>query len=150
MEKAIIIGSSSPNLLGVIESLSLGGICSYLILLGKSNNMFVTKSKYVIGYHICQSQDEVVPYLLNSCTGNERTVVFTANDKAACIIDRNADALTPYFILPSCLRKGGINNLVDKWEMASLAEQVCMKIPETWICRWGKKNSVRSHFSMHS
>lgn len=137
-EYTIVIGSSSPNTLGVIESLGLKKVFTWLILLGKSDNIFVCKSKFVKKTTVCESEEELLSCLQaykNSLPS--RLTVITTNDKAACMIDHHYDELKQWYNIPNAQSKGRINNLVDKTEQAKLASTIGLMTPKTWVYQGG-------------
>ena len=132
MEKAILLGSSAPNTLGVIESLALMGVKSYVVLLGHTTNPFVLSSKHVLKYWICDNEKAVLQCLENNFN-EEKLVVYTCNDRAACLIDANYEKLKNKFYLPHAEYDGNINALVKKPEMIKLANEVGLSVPTTCI-----------------
>lgn len=137
-EYTIVIGSSSPNSLGVVESLGLKKIFTWLILLGKSDNPFVCKSKYVKKTTVCENEDELLSCLIKYKNSlHSRVTIITTNDKAACMIDHHYDELIQWYNIPNAQSNGRINSFVDKTEQAKLANTIGLMTPKTWVYQDG-------------
>lgn len=134
----VIIGSSSYNTLGLIESLAEMGVKSNLILLGKTNNRFVCKSKYIISLYECEREEEVITCLLDNSNRWYEYVIITANDNSAAIIDRHYDELITSYFIPNAQQQGRICQLMDKHYQASLAKEVGLVCPQTWYYTGGE------------
>ena len=131
-KSVVIIGSSSYNTLGVIESLAEKGVKSHLILLGETNNSFVCKSKYIIKIWECKVEDDVIKCLLGNVNNKQKPVIITTNDNSAGIIDRYYDELIDYYYIPNAKKQNRINELMDKKYQAGLAREIGLVCPETW------------------
>ena len=134
----VIIGSSSYNTLGLIESLAEKGVKSNLILLGKTNNRFVCKSKYIISLYECEREEEVITCLLDNSKRWYEYVIITANDNSAAIIDHHYDELITFYFIPNAQQQGRICQLMDKQYQASLAKEVGLVCPKTWYYTGGE------------
>ena len=63
--KVLVIGADHHNTLGIIESLGLKGIYSYVIIVADIKSSFVLKSKYVAKGWICRTPEDVVEEMLS-------------------------------------------------------------------------------------
>lgn len=134
-KSVVIIGSSSPNTLGVIESLAQKDISASLILLGESDNMFVCKSRFLKEYWICNTSEDVRSCLINNFNHKNnhlQTTIIPTNDNAACIVEEIQDGLDCGFIVPGCSNYK-ISDIIDKIKMATLAKKVGLRCPKTWV-----------------
>lgn len=134
--KILIVGGDHYNTLGIVESLGQKGLSSYVILhgsnIGKKLN-YVLKSKYVIKGWVCKTDEEVLATMKANFndTNDKRTIVFTAADADACLLDSHWTELENTFILPGA--NGEVRNLISKKRMAELAQMVGITIPDTII-----------------
>lgn len=132
MNKAIVIGGDHHNTLGVIRGLGERGIKSDLVLVVPAAMTFVDASKYVAQKLKIDSDDEIVDFLISKYKDEkEKPVVICCSDSSSGVIDENADRLRPYFYLPGAQEQGRISKLMNKKEMADLAVEVGLKIPQT-------------------
>ena len=133
MNKVVVIGGDHHNTLGVIRGLGERGIRSDLILVAASQLTFVDASKYIARQWKISSDDEIVNALLPLYKDeNEKPVVICCSDSSSGVIDENHDQLMPYFYLPGSTQQGRISKLMSKKEMADLAVEVGLKIPQTF------------------
>lgn len=137
--KILIVGGDHHNTLGVIESLAEKGISPYVIVVTKTSWAYVLKSKYIVQGWVCQTEDDVVKcMLLNFNNKEQKTIVIATNDLTACMLDNNYDHLNPYFILPNTLNPGNLSQIMSKEYMSSLAREVGLNVPKTWLVDQGK------------
>lgn len=133
MNKAIVIGGDHHNTLGVIRSLGERGIKSDLLLVVPAAMTFVDASKYNAQKWKIDTDDEIVDFLISKYKDEkEKPVVICCSDSSSGVIDENTDRLRPYFYLPGSVEQGRISKLMNKKEMANLAVEVGLKIPQTY------------------
>ena len=136
MNKAVIIGKDHHNALGIVESLGRKGVYSYLVILTLHKKSYVAHSKYVKQGWCCANEDDVLNTLINNFTDKEnKAVAYACDDTAADILDKNHDLLSKIMFLPTVAKAGTLNEWMRKEKMSSLAENVGMKVPKTWISR---------------
>ena len=99
---AIVIGDSFNNTLGLIRSLGEGGVDQTLILVGESDRMFVSKSRYLKKSQVFRiwSIDECLPILLSLNNGLHNQVIMCTNDPAVAYVDKHESELSEFFITP--------------------------------------------------
>lgn len=133
MNKVVVIGGDHHNTLGVIRGLGERGVCPDLILITPSKMTFVDASKYIATQWKIESDDKIVKTLLaNYQNEEEKPVVICCSDSSSGVIDENANLLRPYFCLPGAKEQGVISELMSKKEMADLAIEVGLNIPQTY------------------
>jgi len=132
MNKTIVIGGDHHNTLGVIRGLGERGIMSDLVLVVPAAMTFVDASKYIAHKWKIDTDDEIVDFLISKYKDEkEKPVVICCSDSSSGVIDENTDRLRPYFYLPGAEEQGRISKLMNKQEMADLAVEVGLKIPQT-------------------
>ena len=132
MNKAIVIGGDHHNTLGAIRGLGERGIMPDLVLVVPAAMTFVDASKYIAQKWKIDTDDEIVDFLISEYKDEkEKPVVICCSDSSSGVIDDNADRLRPYFYLPGAEEKGHISKLMNKQEMADLAVEVGLNIPQT-------------------
>lgn len=132
MNKVIVVGGDHHNTLGVLRGLGERGIQSDLILVTPSKLTFVDASKYIARQWKISNDDEVVNTLLtNYKVESDKPVVICCSDSSSGVVDENADRLRPHFHLPGANEQGRISKLMSKKEMADLAIEVGLDIPQT-------------------
>lgn len=135
----LIVGGDHHNTLGVVESLAEKGIKPYVIAVTKTSWAYVLKSKHIIQGWVCQTEEEVVKcMLLNFDNQKQKTIVIATNDLTASMLDNNYDQLYPYFILPNTSNPGNLSQIMSKEYMSSLAREVGLNVPKTWLVDDGK------------
>ena len=132
MNKVIVIGGDHHNTLGVIRSLGERGIKTDLVLVVPSAMTFVDASKYIAQKWKIDTDDEIVDFLISKYKDEkEKPVVICCSDSSSGVIDDNSDRLRQYFYLPGAKEQGRISKLMSKKEMADLAVEVGLMIPQT-------------------
>lgn len=130
---AIVIGGDHHNTLGVIRSLGERGVRSDLILVTQEKKSFVDASKYVDTIMVVPNDTDIVDCLLNNFANNEeKTVVISCSDASSGQLDEQYNRLSPFFYLPGGNAEGVIAPLMNKRIMAGLAEEVGLKIPQSY------------------
>lgn len=132
--KALIIGADHHNTLGVVESFAMKGILSYVILLTPRTDGYVLHSKYVKRGWCCANEDELVQCILANFSDREsKAVTIATNDQCAMILDKYANLLSDFIFIPSTHPYGGLAQWMNKAKMATLAIEVGLNVPETWV-----------------
>lgn len=132
MNKVIVIGSDHHNTLGVLRSLGERGIKSDLLIVTQSKMTFVNYSKYVEKSFIVRQVDEILTILLSQYRDEtHKPVLICCSDTAMGIIDENRDELSRSFFLPGSNVQGQISALMNKKEMAKLAESIGLNVPHS-------------------
>lgn len=141
MNKVVVIGGDHHNTLGVVRGLGERGVCPDLILVTPSKMTFVDASKYIAKQWKIESDGEIVKTLLaNYQNEEEKPVVICCSDSSSGVIDENANLLRPYFYLPGAKEQGSISKLMSKKEMADLAIEVGLKVPQTCYLSEAEQN----------
>lgn len=137
--KVLVIGADHHNTLGIVESLGIKGIRSYVIIVANISNSFVLKSKYVIEGWICLTPEEIIEEMLSHFTDTEnKAIVFSSYDNVSSVLDAASNRLAPYFILPVTSESGSLKNKMSKEYMSELARKVGLSVPKTWLVSDGK------------
>ena len=132
--KVLVIGGDHHNTLGVIESLGAKGISPYVLVITNTSWAYVLKSKYVADGWVCHDEKQTVECILRNFNDTEhKAVVITTCDSAASLLDNNYDQLSPFLILPNTSTPGNLTNVMSKEYMSSLAREVGINVPKTWV-----------------
>lgn len=128
---AIVIGDSFNNTLGLIRSLGEGGIDQTLILVGESDRMFVSKSRYLKKSQVFRiwSIDECLPILLSLNNGLHNQVIMCTNDPAVAYVDKHESELSEFFITPMSGRH--LEEYLNKDAQCRLAERCGFDVPRS-------------------
>ncbi len=133
MNKVVVAGGSHHNTLGVIRGLGERGIRPDLVLVSPKKKSFVSKSKYVANVHYIHEESELTSCLVSAYKKEaEKPVVICCSDALASEVDQNYNQLKKHFFLPGADSQGLITNWMSKKKMADLAQQIGLKIPQTW------------------
>lgn len=127
--RAIILGGSHHNTLGLIRSLGRAGLRPFVLLHDGNAESYVLRSRYVGDYAVVPNEAAIIPFLMERKSPREKAVIFCASDGAASVIDSRRDELTDAYYLPGCERQGEVNRLMDKGEMARLAKECGLRVP---------------------
>lgn len=134
--RIIIVGGDHENTLNVIRSVAEGGYKPIALIISDSKKCFITHSKYLKDYSTFSSEDEVVEYLVNLETGNEKIAIVCTSDSAAATLDGNREKLKGKFFISNCKDKqGGLVVEMDKNKMCESAKKAGFNIPETRAVR---------------
>lgn len=134
--KAVIIGKDHHNALGVIESLGWKGLKPYIVILSPRNKSYLGHSKYVESGWTCGTEEDVIRILLENFTDPEnKAVAYACDDDTAVILDKNHKLLEPFFFLLTTRPLGSLSMWTQKERMSSLAEEVGLTVPKTWISK---------------
>ena len=136
--KVIVVGGDHHNTLGVVESLGQKGVRSFVILHTPHVYGYVVYSKYVQAGWCCQSEEDIISTLLaNFQDKKNKAVIIATNDIVATILDNNFESLRDYFIIPTTTPAGTLHKCMSKEFMSSLAREVGLDVPETWVIHDG-------------
>ena len=112
---------------------SLCPIMSYVVLHSDMKDNYVLKSRYVVGYTIANTADEIISVLNERKIEGEKQVVATTSDWASSVIDLYYDSLTAFYHLPGCNKQGCLTTLMNKETMVSLALECGLKVPRSVV-----------------
>lgn len=130
--RIIVIGGDHHNTLGVIRSLGEKGLKSDALIVTNDQDPFVGRSKYLQSVHIVSDNDQIAPYLMSKLRfPGSKPVVICCSDAASSEIDIHANELRPFFIIPGSTIQGQITQLMNKRQMAVLAEECGLLTPRS-------------------
>lgn len=140
MSNVIIFGSDHYNTLGVARVFGVNGIKPYGLLVvpeGMEHLCYAKYSRYWKDLWIVKSEQEGIDLLLKR--GNaDKQVVIPTSDKAETEIDKNLDALKPFYFLPNINNtQSAVAHLMDKYFQSSWAAEIGLKTAKTWVYRLG-------------
>ena len=137
--QAIIIGDSFNNTLGLIRSLGEAGIDIVLFLIGATDRLCVTKSRYLRGKRVFRLEkvEDCLPLLRKIADVSIPQTIICTNDAAAQFIDRNESELSQCYITPMQGRQLG--DLMNKDVQCRLAAECGFTIPQSFIYKRGEK-----------
>ncbi len=127
----IIIGGNHHNTLGVVRALGQKGISPFVIIIGKTRNSFVLKSKYVADGLILPSAEDAVSYLMDKYANHKRVIVFSCSDGVTCALDQHYNDLKDVFLFFNGKEQGRLSRLTNKYKMQQLAIACGLQIPST-------------------
>lgn len=132
--KVLVIGGDHHNTLGVIESLGVKGVFPYVLAITNTSWAYVLKSRYVVDGCVCHNETQIVEWILTKFNDSDHKAVAIATcDLAASILDKNYNQLSPFLILPNTSISGNLANTMSKEYMSSLAREVGLNVPKTWV-----------------
>lgn len=137
--KIIVIGADYHNTLGIVRSLGRAGIAADVIALGNVVDGFVDKSKYIGDFYRCQSHDEILNVLQSYNGRQQKTILLTASDEIASLIDNNANSLNADFVFPNCGPQGSLTKWLNKRTMGEQAASVGLTVPLNVIYHKGDR-----------
>ncbi len=127
--KALVLGMYGENALGVVRSLGFEGIPIAGFHLS-SSYPHAACSRYVSSRFAFETEDELLEGLLSfGRSQEEKAVVFCTGDYYAELVQRMAEELEPFYILPLS-GAGDISELIDKSKMLGYAQQAGFQVPE--------------------
>ena len=146
--KAIILGDSFNNTLGLIRSLGEQKIPLTLILVGEEDKLYVCKSRYLKKDNIfkCQNISDSLPILQKIADGTHRQVILCTNDKAAAFIDEHEEQLYQNYITPMSGRH--LKAYMDKECQCKLADECGFDIPQSTIYHRTEKFSTQISYPL--
>lgn len=132
-DRAVIIGDSFNNTLGLIRSLGEARVDITLLLVGKNDRLFVSRSRYLKKSRIFQVEkiEDCLPVLMRIADGTKRQMIICTNDTAAQYVDEHEKVLSEAFVTPMKGRQLGA--LMNKDEQCRIAEQCGLVVPKSFI-----------------
>lgn len=137
MKKAVIIGDPFNNTLGLIRSLGEAHVDITLLLVGKGDRLFVSKSRYLKKgqvFHLDKVKD-CLPVLQKIADGANDQILICTNDGAAQFIDSHEPELSQSYITP--MRGTRLGNIMNKDAQCLLAQECGFTIPKSFIYKRG-------------
>lgn len=131
MNTVVVVGNNHHNTLGLVRSLGRGGYYVFCIIVEPiRKHSFVVKSRYVKGYQMVKTLQEMIEILKKKVIVNQKPPILTTSDKIAEYIDLHYNDLKDKFVLCNCGQcQGGISKLMDKKEMYNAAEKSGLRVP---------------------
>lgn len=129
MSTIIIFGSHGYNTLGTIRCIAEKGMDFQLLLVRGSRLCNVTlRSRYVKDFHVVNSEDEGVQWLIIHKEKLKGSVIYPTSDKAESVLDSCYDTLIPYYYFPNAGKQGEVNRLMNKEVQIKMAEEAGLHI----------------------
>ena len=135
--KAVILGDSFNNTLGLIRSLGEKRIPQTLILVGEEDRLFVARSRYLrkeVVYR-CGNLAECLPLLQRLADGTHRQVILCTNDAAATFVDQHEEVLSPLYITPMSGKH--LEVYLNKEKQCELAAECGFDVPKSLVYHKG-------------
>lgn len=131
--RAIVIGDSFNNTLGLIRSLGEAKIEIILLLVGEHDRLYVSKSRYLKQSQVFQvaAIDDCMPILQRISDRQIRQIIICTNDQAARYIDAHEPYLYLDFTTPMRGRQLGV--LMNKDTQCRLAKKCGMTVPQSFV-----------------
>ena len=135
--KAIIIGDSFNNTLGLIRSLGESRVSQTLILIG-GDRLFVSRSRYLRKDNVYRidTVEECLPLLQQLADNSNRQVIICTNDRAATFVDENEEQLSQWYITPMSGRHLG--RFMNKKMQCELALECGFDVPMSVVYKRGE------------
>lgn len=135
----VVMGRTAPTLLAVVRALGEAGhpVDVVYVTVTKGRVAILTASKYVRNaVEINEFTDAALLLCLESGYAGcaEKPILIATDDFTASFMDKNTHRLGSKFIMPHLgAGKGGeINEMMDKFNQAQLAEAAGLKVAKTW------------------
>ena len=130
---AVIIGDSFNNTLGLIRSLGEARVDITLLLVGETDRLYVSKSRYLKRSQVflVPTIDDCMPVLQKIAESRTRQIIICTNDRAAQYIDAHEAYLHSCFITP--MRGKQLGTLMNKDEQCRLAKESGMTVPQSFV-----------------
>lgn len=138
-DKIIVIGGDYHNALGIVRSFGREGISPDVIVLGDIVDGYIEKSKYVGKVHRCKTHRDILNILNMYKQKGCKSVLITASDEIASLLDNNYDSLSPYFCFPNCGQQGQLTHWLDKAIMCEQAKKIGLHVPSSFIYHKGEQ-----------
>jgi len=133
----VIVGGNHHNTQGVLRSLGQKGIkCIVVIHSQSESECFVIKSKYVKEGYVEKDNNSLINKLkiiAERYTEDNKPVIICTSDEASSLVDCYHDELSKLYCIPGASKQGLITAFMDKSCQISLAKELGLKIPTTWI-----------------
>lgn len=146
--RAIIIGDSFNNTLGLIRSLGEAQVDITLLLVGNSDRLYVSKSRYLKEKQIFRltNINDCLPVLQQIVNGTKKQIIICTNDKAAQFIDSHEQELSKNYITP--MRGLQLGNMMNKDSQCRLAQTCGFTVPQSSIYNRNKKFPEDSNYPL--
>lgn len=130
--RAIVVGDSFNNTLGLIRSLGQAYSDVKLILVG-NDRLFLSKSRYIRhgNYYRVDNLEECLSVIMQLVGDSQDSVILASNDKAAEFIDDNEAVLSSVCLTP--MRGGTLKRYLNKDVQYELAVECGFDIPRTIV-----------------
>ena len=125
-------GGNHHNALGVIRALGRRGYPVELITIGNLHKHYISSSKYVSQYHALKDVKELSAYLLFRKKSPDKEVIISCADVVTEHLNRFANCLSNYYILPGNNIEGIMQSLMDKTTMIAMASKHGISAPTVW------------------
>lgn len=144
--KAVIIGDSFNNTLGLVRSLGEAKIELVLILVGEQDPRFVCKSRYLNKKNTFRvhSLDQSMPILDRLAEDRCKYAIICSNDNAATFVDEHEPTLYPRFITPMSGKRLG--EYMNKASQCELAVKCGFDTPQSFVYHTGETYESRFPF----
>jgi predicted ATP-grasp superfamily ATP-dependent carboligase len=136
--QSLVIGNDHHNSLGVIESLGMKGILSFLIIVGKKSNSFVATSRFVIKTLYCEEIESLTSCILNDLPLQNKYIVISTSDDVALELNNNLNALLDSCIIPGINEEKRLIEVMNKQEMVRIAQDAGFFVPTTFVLERGE------------
>lgn len=131
LHRAVIIGNSFNNTLGLIRSLGEAKIEIILLLVGSSDRLYVKKSRYLKKSQVFQvsTLEDCMPILQKISDNRLQQIIICTYDQATQYIDAHETDLCHKFITPM----GGkqLGDLMNKDQQCQLAAKCGIRVPQS-------------------
>lgn len=137
MNKIIITGGSHHNTYGVVRSLGVKGIKSFVLLVSEEKDSFLLHSKYVQNFKIVKNEAAAIDFLCKNEKEYEGAVLIACSDGMSSALDCNKKALSKYQLPGSVFGERKITELMNKDTMTKLGKDVGLNVPQSWVVETG-------------
>lgn len=135
--KVIVFGASHLNMLGLVRSLGEAGMRPICILLNSKEGM-VWESQYPIEKIYQESVESGFEYIVQNYSNKKvKPFLLSTDDRTASIIDKNYSRLKEHFIVPNALEDGRVTMLMEKTNIAKLAQETGFLTPYSCVITKG-------------
>lgn len=146
--RAIIIGDSFNNTLGLIRSLGEAKVDITLLLVGNSDRLYVSKSRYLKEKQVFRlaNIDDCLSVLQQIANGTKKQIIICTNDKAAQFIDSHEQELSKNYMTP--MRGLQLGNMMNKDCQCRLAQTCGFTVPQSFIYNRNNKFPEDSNYPL--
>lgn len=136
--KVIVFGCNHQNMLGLVRSLGEKNIKPYCVLL-LSKKGLVFNSKYPAECYFAESPQDGYKYIIEKFSQELiKPILLSTDDNTSTLFDRNASFLREHFIVPASDEDGRITYLMEKQNIATLAQKCGFVVPQMFVTEVGK------------
>ena len=138
MREYIVLCTEHYNPLGIIRTLGENGIHP-VVIITKERPRYVYKSKYVKKTFFVNDAEEGIQIVIHNYSNlNEKSFIFTGDDKTVHALDAHYDELKDHFFFTNCGKAGVIGHYMDKSNARALAEECGINCPKTYYVNKGE------------